>query len=124
DATLCSFCPFPKMFCCQRWRRIHTGSNVAFTFSDFLVTLPLLTSCVHQVNTDDSWRKSTMNRQLSKMSGYLGQISWLTLSLLIGLPLFGFSPSTHAAEAPGALTVIVKDQVTNRPLPTVQVTIT
>lgn len=54
------------------------------------------------------------------MSRQLKQISWLTLSaLLIGFPLF-----THAAEAPGALTVIVKDQKTDRPLPTTQITIT
>jgi 5-hydroxyisourate hydrolase-like protein (transthyretin family) len=39
--------------------------------------------------------------------------------LLVGFPL-----STHAAEAPGALTIIVKDQVTDRPLSTVQITIT
>lgn len=48
------------------------------------------------------------------------QIWWSTLSaLLIGFPLF-----VHAAEAPGALTFIVKDQNTNRPLSTVQITIT
>jgi hypothetical protein len=46
------------------------------------------------------------------MSRQLRQVSWLTLSaLLIGFPLF-----THAAEAPGALTFIVKDQNTDRPL--------
>lgn len=66
-----------------------------------------------------------MSRQLSKMSRYVGKISWLTLSaLLISFSLFGFSLSTHAAEAPGALTVIVKDQITDRPLPSVQITIT
>lgn len=54
------------------------------------------------------------------MIKHLSQISWLTLSaLLIGFPL-----STHAAESPGGLTVIVKDQITDRPLPTVQITIT
>ena len=54
------------------------------------------------------------------MSRHLIKVSWLTLSaLLIGFPLF-----THAAEAPGALTVIVKDQNTDRPLSAVQVTIT
>ncbi|MBN7821712.1 carboxypeptidase regulatory-like domain-containing protein [Bowmanella yangjiangensis] len=53
-----------------------------------------------------------MNRQLT-------QISWLTLwALLIGLPLF-----SQAAEAPGALTVIVKDQNTERPLADVQITV-
>lgn len=50
----------------------------------------------------------------------LRRVSWLTLWLmLMGIPL-----SAHAAEAPGALTVIVKNQITNRPLPTVQITIT
>jgi 5-hydroxyisourate hydrolase-like protein (transthyretin family) len=54
------------------------------------------------------------------MSRHLRQASWLTpLALLIGFPLF-----THAAEAPGALTIIVKDQYTDRPLSTVQITIT
>jgi hypothetical protein len=54
------------------------------------------------------------------MSRQLRQVSWLTLwALLIGFPLF-----THAAEAPGALTIIVKDQITDRPLPTAQITIT
>ncbi|MDR7088519.1 TonB-dependent receptor [Cellvibrio fibrivorans] len=66
-----------------------------------------------------------MNRHLSNMSRNLRQLSWLTLSvLLIGFPLFGFSLSTHAAEAPGALTVIVKDQNTDRPLSNVQIRIT
>jgi len=47
------------------------------------------------------------------------QLLWWTLSaLLIGFPLL-----THAAEAPGALTIIVNDQ-TARPLQTTQVTIT
>lgn len=59
------------------------------------------------------------------MSRYSKQVSWLTLSaLLIGAPLFGLSLSTHAAEAPGALTFVVKDQNTARPLSTVQITIT
>lgn len=54
------------------------------------------------------------------MSRQLIRISWLTLwSLLIGLPLF-----VDAAEAPGALTIVVKNQNTDRPLPTVQITIT
>lgn len=44
---------------------------------------------------------------------------WLALSaLLIGGPLL-----TYAAEAPGTLTVIVKDQITARPLPAAQITI-
>lgn len=53
------------------------------------------------------------------MSRQLKQGSWLILwALLAGLPYF-----SHAAEAPGALTVIVKDQLTERPLPNVQITI-
>jgi 5-hydroxyisourate hydrolase-like protein (transthyretin family) len=59
------------------------------------------------------------------MSRHLRQISWLTLwAFVMGFPLFSFSLSTHAAETPGALTIIVKDQNTNRPLSTVQITIT
>ena len=54
------------------------------------------------------------------MSMQLRRVSWLTLWLL----LMGFPLSALAAEAPGALTLIVKNQITNRPLPTVQITIT
>lgn len=61
-----------------------------------------------------------MNRQISKVNRYLRQVLCLTLSTL----LIGFSLYTHAAEAPGALTFIVKDQNTDRPLSTVQITIT
>jgi 5-hydroxyisourate hydrolase-like protein (transthyretin family) len=53
------------------------------------------------------------------MSRQLRSVSRLALSvLLIGCPLF-----THAAEAPGALTFIVRDQITDRPLSAVQITI-
>jgi 5-hydroxyisourate hydrolase-like protein (transthyretin family) len=53
------------------------------------------------------------------MSRHLRQVSWLTLwAFLIGFPLF-----THAEEAPGELTIVVKDQNTDRPLSTVQITI-
>ncbi|OFE13816.1 TonB-dependent receptor [Pseudohongiella acticola] len=53
------------------------------------------------------------------MGRHMRQLLWWTLSaLLIGFPLL-----THAAEAPGALTIIVNDQ-TARPLQTTQVTIT
>ena len=52
------------------------------------------------------------------MGGHVWQASWLALSvLLVGLPL-----PAHAAEAPGALTVIVRDATTDRPLPAAQVT--
>jgi hypothetical protein len=40
------------------------------------------------------------------------------LALQIGFPVF-----SHAAEAPGGLTVIVKDQITDRPLAAAQITI-
>ncbi|MEX0740325.1 MAG: TonB-dependent receptor [Pseudohongiella sp.] len=53
------------------------------------------------------------------MGRHLRQVSWLTLlALLMGFPLFA-----HAAEAPGALTVVVTDQA-DRPLSTAQITIT
>ncbi|WP_226661815.1 TonB-dependent receptor [Microbulbifer aggregans] len=53
------------------------------------------------------------------MSKQLRQASQLTLAaLLMGTPLF-----THAAEAPGALTIVVKDQNTDRPLSSAQIMI-
>ncbi|WP_428821376.1 TonB-dependent receptor [Microbulbifer sp. MCCC 1A16149] len=53
------------------------------------------------------------------MSRQLRQVSWLTLSaLLMGTPLY-----TLAAEAPGALTIVVKDQNTDRPLSSAQIMI-
>ena len=53
------------------------------------------------------------------MSRQLRQVLWVNLlAFMIGFPFFA-----HAAEAPGALTFIVKDQNTNRPLSTVQITI-
>lgn len=61
-----------------------------------------------------------MSRQLSNTNKYCRQVSWLALSAL----LFGFTQFTSAAEAPGGLTILVKDQVTNRPLSSVQITIT
>lgn len=61
-----------------------------------------------------------MSGQLSNMSRRLRQAAWLSLSaLLLGVPVY-----THAAEAPGALTVIVKDQITDRPLSSAQITLT
>lgn len=54
------------------------------------------------------------------MSKYVRQISWFTVSgFLIGSPL-----AAHAADAPGELTLVVRDQITDRPLSTVQITIT
>ena len=53
------------------------------------------------------------------MSRTFRQIGWLTLcALLMGCPLV-----TFGAEAPGALTIVVKDQQTDRPLSSVQITI-
>jgi hypothetical protein len=47
-------------------------------------------------------------------------ISWFALSVLhFGFPLFA-----HAAEAPGGMTILVKDEITDRPLTNVQITIT
>ncbi|WP_198411190.1 TonB-dependent receptor [Marinimicrobium alkaliphilum] len=60
-----------------------------------------------------------MSRLLSSMGRHLRQVLWLTLSML----LVGFSLVAHAAEAPGALTIIVRDQ-TERPLSAAEVTIT
>lgn len=60
-----------------------------------------------------------MSRHLSSMRRYFRHLSWLTLlALQIGFPVF-----SHAAEAPGGLTVIVKDQITDRPLAAAQITI-
>ena len=54
------------------------------------------------------------------MSKTSRQVLGVTLSvLLVGLPHFG-----HAAEAPGGMTILVKDQITNRPLSNAQITIT
>lgn len=61
-----------------------------------------------------------MNRQLSNMGTNLRKVSWLTLSAL----LINFSLFAHGAEAPGALTIIVKDQITARPVPAAEITIT
>ena len=48
------------------------------------------------------------------------EISRYILSLL----LIGFPLCAHAAEAPGGMTILVKDQITDRPLQEVQITIT
>ena len=53
------------------------------------------------------------------MRKQLKQVSWLALwAILISFPLF-----THATEASGALTIIVKDQKSDRPLSNVQITL-
>ena len=96
--------------------RLQASDSVAFTFqrlfSHMGVANLLPFHQINQLNTVDFWRDSNV-------SGQLRQVTWLTLSaLLVGFPL-----STHAAEAPGTLTVMVKDQVTARPLSSVQITI-
>jgi len=61
-----------------------------------------------------------MSRHSSSMRRHLRHLSWLTLlAFQIGFPIV-----SQAAEAPGALTVIVKDQITDRPLPDAQITLT
>lgn len=66
-----------------------------------------------------------MSRQLSNKSKNLRRAHWVTLSVfLIGFPLFGSPVSVSAAEVPGGMTILVKDQITDRPLSIVQVTIT
>lgn len=46
-------------------------------------------------------------------------LCWALSASLIGVPL-----ATHAAEAPGALTIVVRDQTTDRPVPNARVTLT
>lgn len=54
------------------------------------------------------------------MSRHARRAVWLVLWVhLICVP-----PVTYASEAPGALTIVVKDQATDRPLPSASVTIT
>jgi hypothetical protein len=61
-----------------------------------------------------------MSRQSSAVGRNFRRASGLTLfALLTGLP-----PFAHAAEAPGALTIIVRDQNTDRPLPNARITLT
>lgn len=60
-----------------------------------------------------------MSRRPGQNGKHSNRIVWLTLTALLGCSHFA-----NAAEAPGALTIIVKDQSTDRPLSTVQVTIT
>lgn len=63
--------------------------------------------------------------QLRKMSRCIRQVSRLTLStLLVGFPFFSVPLLASAAEAPGGITILVKDQITDRPLSTVQITLT
>lgn len=60
-----------------------------------------------------------MSAHFSCTSKNLKQAAQLILSVfLISFPLFA-----HAAEAPGGITIIVKDQITDRPLSTVQITV-
>jgi hypothetical protein len=61
-----------------------------------------------------------MSTQLIDQCRSAGQVSWLALSVL----LMAFPHFAHAAEAPGGMVVLVKDQINDRPLSNVQVTIT
>ena len=61
-----------------------------------------------------------MSGRLSKTSKNFKAVSWLAL---LALPT-GFSPLAHAAEAPGGITIVITDQVTDRPLANAQITIT
>jgi hypothetical protein len=54
------------------------------------------------------------------MSRLHGQVLWFALSALLS----GFPMVTHAAEAPGGMTIFVKDKLTERPLSNAQVTLT
>ena len=54
------------------------------------------------------------------MDRHVRRALWLALSA----PLIGFPQLGHAAEAPGALTIIVRDQHTDRPLSNARVTLT
>jgi hypothetical protein len=58
-----------------------------------------------------------MNKQSRKNCE---KASWLAPLVLITV----FSPLAHAAEAPGGLTIIVKNQITDRPISNAQITIT
>lgn len=61
-----------------------------------------------------------MNKKFKYMRTNMGQVSWFTLSvLLLSLPVVA-----SAAEAPGGMTIFVKDQVTDRPVLNAQITIT
>ncbi|MBV2129636.1 TonB-dependent receptor [Arsukibacterium indicum] len=58
------------------------------------------------------------------MSRQFTKVSWLSLWALLGMALLGLPNFASAAEAPGALTLVVKNQNTDRPLAAVQVTLT
>ncbi len=61
-----------------------------------------------------------MHRPLKNIGRHLKQVLWLALLTF----LVGFSCFARAAEAPGGMTILVKDQITDRPLPAVQIKIT
>lgn len=64
--------------------------------------------------------KPLMRWQLSTLSRHLKQGWWLTLLALLA----AFSHIAHAAEAPGALTILVTDLITDRPLTSAKIVIT
>lgn len=55
------------------------------------------------------------------MSRYLERLSWLSLSAAV---MVGYPNAAQAQEAPGALTIIVTDQITDRPIADAQITLT
>jgi hypothetical protein len=75
---------------------------------------------MHKQALDRSYRITPALSALRKDRKRLKLASWLTLSVL----LMGFPLIASAAEAPGGITILVKDQITDRPLPNVQITIT
>lgn len=61
-----------------------------------------------------------MSKRWGNLGNHSKRAAWMALAVILkGLP-----PATHAAEAPGALTLIVRDQNSDRPLAAVQITIT
>src|SRR5690606_19112894 len=54
----------------------------------------------------------------------ISRLARRTLALALSAQLIGLPLLAHAQEAPGALTIVVRDQTTARPLPNARVTIT
>ncbi|WP_298577705.1 TonB-dependent receptor [uncultured Luteimonas sp.] len=54
----------------------------------------------------------------------MSRLARRTLALALSAQLIGLPLLAHAQEAPGALTIVVRDQTTARPLPNARVTIT
>ncbi|MDR6990293.1 TonB-dependent receptor [Luteimonas sp. 3794] len=80
---------------------------------DLSATFSPLGSYRVQGGTSLSWRQSDMSRHARR-----------ALCLAVSMHLIGLPLAAYAAEAPGALTIIVRDQLTDRPLANAQVTLT